>query len=80
MQKLYKITIFLKLVFIIKDIKNLCKIYTLIKFYNKRNYYVNIYKTIILVFILIDICELLLILKLKYKYFFKIVNNYFCKI
>ncbi len=80
MQKLYKITILLKLIFIIKDIKNSYKMCALIKLYNKRNYYINKYKTIILTFILINICELLLILKLKYKYFLKIVNNYFCKI
>jgi len=77
---LYKNTILLKLVSIIKNIKNSCKIYILIKLYNKRNYYISKYKTIILTFILINICKLLLILKLKYKYFFKIVNNYFCKI
>ncbi len=47
--------------------------------YNKRNYYINKRKIVILTFILIDICELLLVLKLKYKYFFKIVNNYFRK-
>ncbi len=70
----------LKLVFIIKDIRNSCKIYILIKLYNKRNYYINKYKTIILILISINIYKLLLVLKLKYKYFFKIVNNYFCKI
>ncbi len=80
MQKLYKITIFLKFVSINKDIKNSCKIYILIKLYNKRNYYINKYKTVILAFILINIYKLLLVLKLKYKLFFKIVNNYFCKI
>ncbi len=73
-------TILLKLGFIIKDIKNSGKIYVLIKLCNKRNYYINKRKIVILVFILIDICELLLILKLKHKYFLKIVNNYFCKI
>ncbi len=47
----------------------------LIKFYNKRNYYVNKYKIVILAFILIDICKLLLVLKFEHKYFFEIVNN-----
>jgi len=76
---LYKITIFLKLVFIIKNIKNSCKVCALIKLYNKRNYYINKRKTIILTIILINICKLLLVLKFKHKYFFKIVDNYFCK-
>ncbi len=80
MQKLYKTTISSKFVLIIKDIENSCKIYILIKLYNKKNSYISKYKTIILAFILINICKLLLILKLEYKYFFKIVNNYFYKI
>jgi len=77
---LYKITTFLKLVSIIKDIRNSYKICVLIKLYNNRNYYISKYKTTILTFILTNICKLLLILKFKYKYFLKIVNNYFCKI
>jgi len=70
----------LKLILIIKDIKNSCKVYILIKLYNKRNYYINKHKIAILTFILINICKLLLILKFKHKYFLKIVDNYFCKI
>jgi len=80
LQKLYKIIILLKSIFIIEDIKNFYKIYILIKLYNKRNYYISKYKIVILAFILINICKLLLVLKFKYKYFFKIVNNYFYKI
>jgi len=80
LQKLYKITILLKLVFIIKNITNSCKVYVLIKFYNKRNYYVNKCKIVILTFISINICKLLLVLKFEYKYFLKIVNNYSYKI
>jgi len=64
----------------IEDIEFFCKTYILIKFYNKRNYYINKYKTIILIFILINICKLLLLLKFEHKYFFKIVDNYFCRI
>jgi len=79
LRKLYKIIILLKSIFIVKDIENLCKICVLIEFYNKRNYYVNKCKTIILALVLINICELLLILRLKYKYFLEIVDNYFCK-
>jgi len=79
LRKLHKIIILLKLVSIVKNIKNLCEVCALIKLYNKRNYYINKRKTIILTFILIDICESLLASRLKYKYFLKIVNNYFCK-
>jgi len=80
LQKLYKITIFLKLISIVKNLENFCKIYILIKFYNKRNYYINKYKTIILALILINICKLLLILRFKDKYFHKIIDNYLHKI
>ena len=52
----------------------------LIKLYNKRNYYINKRKIVILTFISIDVCKLLLVLKFKHKYFLKIVNNYFRKI
>jgi len=79
LQKLHKITILLKLVSIVKNIKNLYKVCALIKLYNKRNYYVSKCKTIILTFISIDICESLLVSRLRYKYFLEIVNNYFCK-
>ncbi len=54
----------------IEDIEFFCKTYILIKFYNKRNYYINKYKTIIFIFILINICKLLLLLKFEHKYFF----------
>jgi len=76
LRKLYKITILLKLVFIVENIKNLYEVCALIKFYNKRNYYVNMCKTIILILILIDICESLLVLRFRHKYFLEIVNNY----
>jgi len=79
LRKLYKIIIFLKLVSIVEDIENLCEMCALIKFCNKRNYYVNKRKTTILTFILINICEFLLILRFEHKYFLEIVNNYFCK-
>jgi len=80
LRKLHKITILLKLVSIVEDIENLYEICALIKLYNKRNYYISKRKTIILTLILIDICEFLLVSRLKYEYFLEIVNNYFCKI
>jgi len=80
LRKLYKITTFYNLVSIVENIKNLCEICALIKLCNKRNYYVNKRKIVILIFILINICESLLVLRLKHEYFLKIVNNYFCKI
>jgi len=76
LRKLHKITILLKLVSIVENIKNLCEVYALIKFCNKRNYYVNKRKTIILTLILIDIYEFLLVSKLGYEYFLEIVDNY----
>lgn len=80
MRRLYKTTIFLKFISIVKDIENLYKTYALIKFCNKRNYYINKRKTTILSLVLIDICKLLLALRFEYKYFVEIVDNYSCKI
>lgn len=51
---------------IIKNLENLYKIYILIKLYNKRNYYINKRKVLILILILINIYDLLSILNLKY--------------
>lgn len=80
LQKLHEIFIFSKFVFIVDDAKNLYKVCALIKLYNKKNYYVNKRKIVILAFVSIDICELLSLSILKYKYFFEIVNNYFYRI
>jgi len=80
LRKLHKITILLKLVFIVKNIKNLYEVCALIKFCNKRNYYVSKRKIIILALILIDICESLLVSRFEYEYFLEIVDNYSCKI
>lgn len=77
LRKLHKIITLFKLVSIVKDIKNSCEVCALIKLFNKRNYYVNKRKTLILTFVLIDIYELLLASRLRYKYFLEIVDNYF---
>jgi len=79
LRKLHKITILLKLVSIVENIKNLCEVCALIKFCNKRNYYISKRKTIILTIILINICKLLLVSRLEHKYFLEIVDNYSCK-
>jgi len=80
LRKLYKIIIFLKFVSIVENIENLCEVCALIKLCNKRNYYINKRKTIILTLISIDICEFLLVLRLEHEYFLEIGDNYSCKI
>ncbi len=71
---------FSKFVSIVENTKNLYKICALIKLYNRRNYYISKRKTTILILVLIDICKLLLTLRLEYEYFLEIIDNYLYRI
>ncbi len=70
-------TILEKLILIIENNKNIYEIYALIKFINKQNHIISKRKTNILVFIFIDIYNLLFLSFNRYQYFLKIIDNYF---
>jgi len=76
LRKLYKIITLQKLILIVESVENSYKICALIKLCNKRNHYVSKRKVLILTLVFIDICDSLSLLRLKYEYFLKIVDNY----
>ena len=75
LKNLHKITTFKKSLFIVK-FDDLCEICAIIKMTNKRNRTLIERRSRILTMIFIDICESLLISRLEYEYFLKIINNH----
>ncbi len=68
-----------KFIFINNSHKNVCEICALIKFINKWEHNVSNWKTSILTFIFINICESLSSFLNSESYFLEIVNNHFRK-
>jgi len=79
LRQLHKIIILKKSIFINDNHENVCEICALIKFINKWEHNVNNWKTSILTFIFINICESLSLFLNSESYFLKIINNYFRK-
>ena len=79
LHQLHKIITFKKSIFINNNHENVCEICALIKFINKWEHNVSNWKTSILTFIFINICESLSSFLDSELYFLKIVNNYFRK-
>jgi len=79
LRQLHKIITLKKSIFINNSHKNVCEIYALIKFINKREHNVSNWKTSILTFIFINICESLSSFLDSESYFLKIVDNHFRK-
>ncbi len=79
LRQLHKIITLKKSIFINDNHENVCEICALIKFINKWEHNVNNWKTSILTFIFINICESLSLFLNSESYFLKIINNYFRK-
>jgi len=79
LHQLHKIITLKKSIFINDSHKNVCEICVLIKFINKREHNVSNWKTSILTFIFINICESLLSSLDSESYFLEIVDNHFRK-
>ncbi len=79
LHQLHKIITLKKFIFINNSYKNVCEICVLIKFINKREHNVSDWKTSILTFIFINICESLSSFLDSESYFLKIVDNHFRK-
>ncbi len=79
LHQLHKIITLKKSIFINNSHENVCEICALIKFINKREYNVSDWKTNILTFIFINICESLSLFLDSESYFLKIVDNHFRK-
>ncbi len=79
LRQLHKIITLKKSIFINNSHENVCEICALIKFINKREHNVNDWKTSILTFIFINICESLSSFLDSKLYFLKIVDNHFKK-
>ncbi len=79
LHQLHKIITLKKSIFINNNHENVCEICALIKFINKWEHNVSNWKTSILTFIFINICESLSSFLDSELYFLKIVNNYFRK-
>ncbi len=79
LRQLHKIITLKKSIFINDSHENVCKICALIKFINKREHNISDWKTSILTFIFINICESLSSFLNSESYFLKIVNNHFRK-
>ena len=77
--QLHKIITLQKFIFINDSHENVCEIYALIKFINKRKHNVSDWKTSILILIFINICKSLSSFLNNKSYFLKIVNNHFRK-
>jgi len=68
-----------KFILINNSHENVCEIYALIKFINKREHNISNQKTSILTFIFINICESLSSFLNNESYFLEIIDNYFRK-
>ncbi len=79
LHQLHKIITLKKPIFINNSHKNVCEICAFIKFINKWEHNVSDWKTSILTFIFINICESLSSFLNSESYFLKIVNNHFRK-
>ncbi len=79
LRQLHKIITLKKSIFINDSHKNVCEICALIKFINKWEHNVSDWKTSILTFIFINICESLSLSLNSESYFLEIVNNHFRK-
>jgi len=79
LHQLHKIITLKKFILINNSYKNVCKICMFIKFINKREHNVSNWKTSILTFIFINICESLSSFFNNKSYFLKIVDNHFRK-
>jgi len=79
LRQLHKIITLKKSIFINDNHENVCEICALIKFINKWEHNVNNWKTSILTFIFINICESLSLFLNSESYFLKIINNHFRK-
>ncbi len=79
LHQLHKIITRKKSILINDSHENVCKICALIKFINKWEHNINNWKTSILTFIFINICESLLLFLDSKLYFLKIMNNHFRK-
>ncbi len=79
LRQLHKIITLKKSIFINNSHENVCEICALIKFINKWKHNVSNWKTSILTFIFINICESLSLFLDSESYFLKIVNNHFRK-
>ena len=79
LHQLHKIITLKKSILINNSYKNVCKIYMFIKFINKWEHNVSDWKTSILTFIFINICESLSSFFNNESYFLKIVDNHFRK-
>ncbi len=77
--QLHKIIILKKSIFINDNHENVCKICALIKFINKQKHNVSDWKTSILTFIFINICESLSLFLDSELYFLEIIDNHFRK-
>ncbi len=79
LHQLHKIITLKKSIFINDSHKNVCKIRALIKFINKQEHNISDWKTSILTFIFINICESLSLSFNSESYFLKIIDNHFRK-
>ncbi len=79
LHQLYKIITLKKSILINNSHENVCEICALIKFINKWEHNVSDWKTSILTFIFINICELLSLFLDNESYFLEIVDNHFRK-
>ena len=79
LHQLHKIITRKKSILINDSHENVCKICALIKFINKWEHNINNWKTSILTFIFINICESLSLFLDSKLYFLKIMNNHFRK-